>query len=152
MILIALPLIAAGQSFFCHVVSVHDADGPFHCANGISVRLAGIQAADFEDAEPCRIGKADFVCSNAEAARARDAMRSMILGKDLTCTAIGRSYKRTVAKCSFSGNDLSCLAVSHGIATRWPRYDRAGTLIHCKGRTTLHSSLDNLIDRPAVRR
>lgn len=152
MILAAIAVIAVGQSFTCQVVSVHDGDGPFHCANGISVRLAGIQAPDFEDAEPCRLGRAGFVCSNAEAARARDAMQSIILGKDLTCTATGRSYKRTVAKCSFSGSDLSCYAIAHGIAARWPRYDRAGTLTHCEERSMPRSNLNGLIDHPPPRR
>jgi len=151
-----LPMIlalVAGQSFACKVVSVHDGDGPFHCANGVSVRLAGVQAPDFESAEPCRQGRAEFVCSNRAAADARDQMRALIEGQTLDCVAVGNSYRRTVATCSLAGRDLSCLAVTNGIAARWPRYDRAGKLIHCAQRTTLRSYLGSLFgERSTARR
>ena len=130
MILLALAL-AAGHPFSCSVVSVHDGDGPFHCSDGVSVRLAGVQAPDFESAEPCRRGKAEYVCSDAQARRARDDMAALIQGRTLDCLSTGKSYKRTVATCRLNGADLSCLAIEHGIATRWAKYDRGGRLADC---------------------
>ena len=141
MILAALALVAAGQPFTCKVLTVHDGDGPFHCANGVSVRLAGVQAPDFEDAAPCREGRAEYVCSDVAASRSRDAMRRLIEGRTMECVAEGRSYHRTVATCTLDGKDLSCLAIANGIAVRWLRYDRAGRLLRCEGRTTLRSHL-----------
>lgn len=124
----AILALAAGQAFACHVVSVHDGDGPLHCANGQSVRLAAIQAPDYTDAIPCREHRSGFTCNDALADRARDRMATLVLGHTLDCTALGQSYARTVASCRLGGRDLSCIAVREGIATYWARYDRAGTL------------------------
>jgi endonuclease YncB( thermonuclease family) len=39
-------------AFLCLVTYVYDGDGPLWCQNGLKVRVAGIQAPDFENAEP----------------------------------------------------------------------------------------------------
>lgn len=49
MILTALAV--ASASFICDVTRVHDGDGPLWCSNGVKIRIAGIQAPDFEGAE-----------------------------------------------------------------------------------------------------
>jgi endonuclease YncB( thermonuclease family) len=136
LILYALAL-ATGQPFTCDVVKVHDGDGPFHCRNGVSVRLKGVQAPDFENTEPCRRHKAGYVCSDRLARQSRDRMAALILGKRLTCTATGKSWKRTVATCSLWRQDLSCLAITHGVGTRWARYDPQRKLVQCKASTGL---------------
>ncbi|WP_116091854.1 thermonuclease family protein [Sphingomonas crusticola] len=138
MILPLLALVTAGKQFPCKVVSVHDGDGPIHCASGASVRLAGIQAPDFADAEPCRKGRAEFVCSDRAATEARDRMRKLIQGRTLDCTAAGRSYRRIVATCRLGAADLSCLAIQRGIATRWQKYDRQRVLVRCEPKRLLH--------------
>jgi endonuclease YncB( thermonuclease family) len=130
MLLLALALVA-GQPFTCRVISVHDGDGPFHCADGVSIRLAGVQAPDFEVSEPCRRGRSEFVCSNKLAKESRDRMAELIQGRTLDCLAAGKSYKRTVARCRLNGVDLSCLAIRRGIATRWAKFDPRGLLISC---------------------
>lgn len=47
--LIAL-LATAMTPFTCHVIRVHDGDGPLWCRTGERIRIAGIQAPDFENA------------------------------------------------------------------------------------------------------
>ncbi len=123
--------LSAGQPFTCDVVKIHDGDGPFHCRNGVSVRLQGIQAPDFTRAEPCKKGKSGYVCSDRLARQSRDRMAALIKGRQLSCTATGKSWKRTVATCSLAGKDLSCMAIRRGIATRWPKYDPERRLVGC---------------------
>jgi hypothetical protein len=58
-------------ALLCLVTHVHDGDRPLWCENGLKVRVAGIQAPDFENAEPCRRSRAAYVCSNVQAKRSR---------------------------------------------------------------------------------
>ncbi|WP_260598237.1 thermonuclease family protein [Sphingomonas endolithica] len=112
-------------AFLCLVTHVHDGDGPLWCANGVKVRVAGIQAPDFESAEPCRKGKAAYVCSDKQAKRSRAIMKRLVVRKTLTCQPVDKSYARIVARCTLpDGRSLSCAAIAAGAATRWDSYWR----------------------------
>lgn len=120
------------------VVAVHDGDGPIRVETPegiVKVRLRGIQAPDFETAEPCRQHRAGYVCDDRRATIARDRMRALVLHKPVTIRPDGgRSYGREVAWLTLpDGRDVSCEAIRLGIATRWPRYDPAGRLRRCEG-------------------
>jgi endonuclease YncB( thermonuclease family) len=124
--------VLAVAPFACEVVRVHDGDGPLWCANGVKIRVAGIQAPDFEDAGPCRAGRAEFVCSNAQAERCRVIVERLTLHRSLTCEPFGKSYDRVVARCRFAdGRDLACTIIAVGAATRWDRYWRGYKLPDC---------------------
>ena len=70
-------------AFVCEVVKVHDGDGPLWCRNGVKVRVAGIQAPDYESAQPCRIGRANYVCDNRRAAASQRVTQRLTLNKRL---------------------------------------------------------------------
>lgn len=118
--------------FVCQVVKVHDADGPLWCANGVKIRVAGIQAPDFESAEPCRVGRPGYVCSNAAAARSRRIVDRLVLRQRLNCQLVDRSWKRVVARCTFADRrDLACTIIAAGAAARWDSYWRRYKLPEC---------------------
>lgn len=118
-------MILALAPFLCVVTGVHDGDGPILCANGIKVRVAGVQAPDYEDTTPCREHRAEYTCSDAEADRSRDITASIVLHKTLTCEPVGKSYARIVARCTLpDGRSLSCALIAHGAAVKWDRYWR----------------------------
>jgi endonuclease YncB( thermonuclease family) len=120
-------------AFLCLVVQVHDGDGPLWCQNGIKVRVAGIQAPDFESAEPCRQRKAAYVCSNTQAARSRAIVQRLVMGKTLACQPVGKSYARIVARCTLpDGRSLSCAAIAAEAATRWDSYWRRYGMGECR--------------------
>jgi endonuclease YncB( thermonuclease family) len=124
--LLILVLAAAVPSgFTCDVVRVHDGDGPLWCRSGQKVRVAGIQAPDFESAEPCRrpvARRATYICDNRAAARGQRIVASLVLGKRLTCQPVDTSYRR-VARCTLpDGRSLSCALIAAGAAVRWDRY------------------------------
>lgn len=118
--------------FTCEVIRVHDGDGPLWCASGEKVRVAGIQAPDFEDAEPCKSGRAEYVCSNIHARRSQVIVERITLHRTLSCQPIGKSYSRIVARCWFpDGRDLSCAIILAGGAVRWDRYWRRYRMPAC---------------------
>jgi endonuclease YncB( thermonuclease family) len=108
--------------FTCEVIRVHDGDGPLWCRSGEKVRVAGIQAPDFESAEPCRrpdARRANYTCDD----RAAQRSQRIVLGKRLTCQPQGKSYSRVVARCTLpDGRSLSCAVIAAGAAVRWDRY------------------------------
>ena len=109
---------------FCLVLGVHDAD-TLRCANGQSIRVAGIQAPDYTDSPPCRQRKPGYVCSDKLARRSRDIVARMTLGQTLTCQPVGQSWNRVVAACYLpDGRDLRCATVAAGAAVHWPAYVR----------------------------
>ena len=122
--------------FTCVVVRVHDGDGPLWCANGIKVRIAGVQAPDYEDAEPCRrrdASRANYTCDNAAANRSQQIAERLVLRQTLTCQPVGMSYARVVARCKLAdGRSLSCVAIAAGGATRWHRYWRQYRMGECR--------------------
>lgn len=124
--LLALSQIATGQTFACRPVSVHDGD-TFRCADGTRIRIAGVDSPDFESASPCRQRRANVVCDNVKANRARLVTTRLVEGKTLKCHAAGRSYNRVVARCWLPDNrSLSCAIIAGGGGVRldgfWRRY------------------------------
>ena len=72
--MLALSAATPTTAFTCRVTRVHDGDGPLWCSNGIKVRIAGVQAPDFESASPCRAAdprRMNYRCDNAAARRSR---------------------------------------------------------------------------------
>ncbi|MEG3124432.1 hypothetical protein [Sphingomonas sp. GB1N7] len=91
---IVLLAMSPTASFQCAVIRVHDGDGPLWCKNGIKVRVARIQAPDFEDAEPCRQHRAAYRCDDAAAARSQHIVERMTLAAR---PSVSRSAKATLA-------------------------------------------------------
>lgn len=122
--------------FVCEVVRVHDGDGPLWCRSGQKVRVAGIQAPDFEDAAPCRrpaARRGTYTCDDVAAERARLIVSRLTLGRRLICQSTGRSYSRIVARCTLpDGRSLSCAAIAAGAAVRWDRYWRQYRMGDCR--------------------
>lgn len=119
-------LVAAATAFTCDVIRVHDGDGPLWCRSGQKVRVAGIQAPDFQNAGPCRrpaARRVAYTCDDRAAARSQRIVSKLVLGKRLTCQPTGKSFSRTVARCTLpDGRSLSCAAIANGAAVRWDRY------------------------------
>lgn len=134
-LLLALQIIAAGQTFTCTPTRVWDGDGPIWCAEGPRVRLAGIAAREADGT--CRPNQP---CPDASAEEARDHLVSLVgrpvgtsehghilvRGPALTCRSDGGGGgSRTAAWCfSPVHGDLSCAMVASGTALRWARYWR----------------------------
>lgn len=138
MLLVSIALLAASPNadFPCTVTRVHDGDGPLWCSNGIKVRIAGVQAPDFESASPCRAGdprRVNYRCDNAAAERSRLIVERLVMRTTLRCEATGRSYRRVVARCILpDGRSLSCAAIASGAAVRWDRYWREYRMGECR--------------------
>jgi endonuclease YncB( thermonuclease family) len=118
----------------CEVIHVHDGDGPLRCANGVKIRVAGIQAPDYESASPChRPTHAAYRCDNRAAERSRVIVERLVLRKRLRCQPVGQSYSRVVARCTLpDGRSLSCAAIAAGAAVRWDRYWRQYRMGECR--------------------
>lgn len=126
-------MILTAAAFLCVVTGVHDGDGPIYCANGITVRVAGVQAPDYENTTPCREHRADYTCSDSAADRSRAITTSLVLHQTLSCEPVGKSYSRVVARCQLpNGNSLSCALIAHGAAVRWERYWRKYHMGNCR--------------------
>lgn len=129
-------MLAALPAFTCDVVRVHDGDGPLWCRSGEKVRVAGIQAPDFESAEPCRrpdTRRTNYRCDDRAAARSQRIVSSLVMGKRLTCQPTGTSYSRIVARCTLpDGRSLSCAAIAAGAATRWDQFWRRYHMGECR--------------------
>ena len=126
MLFVFLLLAAQPQpAFTCQVIKVHDGDSPLWCADGRKVRIASVQAPDFENTEPCRCGKVNYGCSDQQARRSQRLVERLTLNKSLRCEPVDRSYKRVVARCTLpDGRSLSCATVAAGAAQRWDSYWR----------------------------
>ena len=127
---------ALPPALICDVVRVHDGDGPLWCRSGVKIRIAGVQAPDFERAAPCRRPAAlrrAYVCDDRAARRSQQIVARLTLGKRLVCQPVDRSYKRVVARCTLpDGRSLSCAAVAAGAAIRWDRYWRQYGMGGCR--------------------
>lgn len=132
-ILLALLVAAPAAPFTCTVTRVHDGDGPLWCSNGIKVRIAGVQAPDFENAQPCRARRAEYTCSNVAAERSRRIVERLTLHRTMRCQATGKSYSRVVARCMLpDGRSLSCAVLAAGAAVRWESYWRRYGMGECR--------------------
>lgn len=129
-------LAVAPASFTCDVTRVHDGDGPLWCSNGKKIRIAGIQAPDFESAEPCRrsdVRRINYTCDDRAAEKSQRIVSRMALGKRLLCEPQGKSYSRVVARCTLpDGRSLSCAVIAAGAAVRWDRYWRQYRMGECR--------------------
>lgn len=124
------------NTFSCTVTRVHDGDGPIWCSSGVKVRIAGVQAPDFESASPCRAEdprRVNYRCDDAAAKRSQQIVERLVLRKTLQCEATGKSYARIVARCTLpDGRSLSCAAIAAGAAVRWDRYWRQYKMGECR--------------------
>lgn len=91
----------AAASFSCTVARVHGGDGPRWCSNGIKVRIAGVQAPDFESASPCRAAnprRVNYRCDDTAAKRSQEIVEHLVLRQTLRCEGTGKSSARVVAR------------------------------------------------------
>lgn len=106
------------SSFDCDVATITDGD-TLRCADGVRVRLAGIDAPEIS---PCAPGRK---CVSGDGAASRLSLAGLASARILRCKAVGTSYKRIVAFCSAGGLDLSCAQVRAGQAvTRYSEKTR----------------------------
>lgn len=131
-------LIAAASlsSSNCDVIRVHDGDGPLWCRSGEKVRIAGVQAPDFESAEPCRgldARRPNYTCDDRAARRSQHIVSGLVLRKRLSCERTAISYGRIVARCTLpDGRSLSCAAIAARAAVKWDRYWRQYRMGDCR--------------------
>lgn len=135
LLLTALQVVPAGQTFQCTPTRVWDGDGPVWCAEGPRLRMAGIAARESDGS--CRTNQP---CPSASADQARDALVAVIgtrrgmareghvlvTGPTMTCRSDGSARgSRTAAWCtSPRGGDVSCAMVRTRTVLVWPRYWR----------------------------
>lgn len=135
LLLAAVPIIPAGQSFTCTPTHVWDGDGPIWCEEGPRVRLSGIAAREMDGT--CRDNQP---CPSVEPEEARDALvrligepvgigrhgHVLVRGPAMRCVSDGSGGgDRTAAWCvSPKGGDINCAMVAGGWALRWDRYWR----------------------------
>lgn len=135
LLLAAVAIIPAGETFTCTPIRVWDGDGPVWCAEGPRIRLSGIAARESDGT--CRSNQP---CPDASAEASRDALvrlvgvptgRSrqghvLVRGTAMRCVSAGNGVgSRTSAWCvSPRGGDLSCAMVNQRMALRWQRYWR----------------------------
>jgi endonuclease YncB( thermonuclease family) len=135
-LILAVAAATPTTEFSCTVTRVHDGDGPLWCSNGIKVRIAGVQAPDFESASPCRAAdprRINYRCDNAAANRSQQIVKRLALRKTLRCETTGKSYSRVVARCTLpDGRSLSCAVIASGAAVRWDRYWRQYRMGECR--------------------
>lgn len=122
--------------FVCHVVSLHDADGPIRCRNGVKIRVAGVNARETDGT--CR---SNAPCPVMRHEQAKPIAERLVLHKTLTCKKVDRSWKRIVAVCSFTGFDqqrgkvgqidLRCALNASGATVDWPEYVARYGLARC---------------------
>ena len=132
----AVVIVPAGQTFTCTPTRVWDGDGPVWCAEGPRIRLSGIAAREADGT--CRRNQP---CPEASAQASRDALvqlvgepigqsrygHVLVRGPAMRCLSVGSGDgDRTAAWCvSPKGGDLSCAMVKSGFALRWDRYWRS---------------------------
>lgn len=120
-------------AIICQVVKVYDADGPLWCANGVKIRVAGVQAPDYERAEPCRKRRPGYVCDDRKAAASKRIAERLVLGQRLNCQPVGRSFQRVVARCTLpDGRSLSCALIASGAAAKWDNWWRRYKMGNCR--------------------
>lgn len=133
LLLAAVAIVPAGQTFSCTPTHVWDGDGPVWCAEGPRIRLSGIAAREMDGT--CRSNQP---CPAASAEQARDALvdlvgeragigeygHVLVRGPTMRCVSVGGAGgDRTAAWCvSPRSGDLSCAMVATGTVLRWGRY------------------------------
>lgn len=137
MLLALFALVAAGQSFSCEVVAVHDGD-TMRCADGTRVRLQGIDANELD-------GSCHTVCAALSAGLARQSLESLALNRVALCHSTGRSHDRVTAWCDVTNaagvsGDLSCEQVGRKAAIIWRKFDPDHRLDRCQREPIPHGS------------
>lgn len=131
--LLAVSVVAAGQTFTCTPTHVWDGDGPVWCEEGPRLRIAGIAAREMDGS--CRSNQP---CPQSSAIEARNALvkilggargraptgHVLVRGPTLICRSEGSAGRgRTAAWCRLpNGADLSCAMIRAGAVLRWDRY------------------------------
>jgi endonuclease YncB( thermonuclease family) len=114
----------------CAFMTVHDGDGPVRCdGRNPPLRIAGIQAPDFENAQPCRERpiRKGFVCDNRKAAASRDALIRMLRRGQIAYVRVGTDYyRRGLIKVYVGERNVACDMIADGWAAaayeaRWTR-------------------------------
>lgn len=107
----------------CAVLAFSDGDTA-RC-DGVTVRLAGIDAGEMAPFTRCREGPHVWACSpvaRAHAAEARSRARQLA-SAGARCTDTGqRSWRRVVAHCTVNGRDIGATLVREGLAIADPDY------------------------------
>lgn len=135
LLIAAVAVVPAGETFTCTPTHVWDGDGPVWCEEGPRIRLSGIAAREMDGT--CRPNQP---CPDVPAEVSRDKLVSLVgqpygtsrhghilvQGPPMTCSSVGSAGRnRTAAWCvSPLGGDLSCGMVRSGFALRWDRYWR----------------------------
>lgn len=133
LLLLAVTIVPADQSFECTPTRVWDGDGPIWCAEGPRIRLAGIAAREIDGT--C---KGAQPCPDAGGTEARDKLailvgrvtgksaegHLLVSGPTMACKSEGAAGgERTAAWCiSPKSGDVNCAALASGFALKWPRY------------------------------
>ena len=115
-------------TFLCLAPFFHDGDN-IRCG-GREMRLARIEAPDFERSPKCRKPRPDAICDDRLATRSRDHLRGLARGKKVTCEVVDASprwrgfqatdrYGRPVVRCSAGGVDLGGAQIAAGHARVW---------------------------------
>ncbi|MCL6684464.1 hypothetical protein LZ536_11225 [Sphingomonas sp. SE158] len=131
--LLAVAVVAAGQTFTCTPTAVWDGDGPIWCAEGPRIRIAGVAAREID--ETC---KSNQPCPAVGGVEARNRLVVLFGGPKGTlstghikvrspamrCLSEGSAGgSRTAAWCTSPAfGDLSCAAVRAGGVVVWQRY------------------------------
>lgn len=122
--------LAASAAFACASPAIHDGDN-IRCAGGGAMRLAAIDAPDFESSPKCaRRGAARAVCDDRLATASRDHLRRLVARGGVTCRVIDANartpgfqasdrYGRPIVRCLAGVVDLSDAQVAAGHAGRW---------------------------------
>ena len=117
----------APPAFECPAPAFHDGDN-IRCAGGKAMRLAGIDAPEFEGSRKC--GRRGVTCDNVAAGRSRDHLRSLAKQGPVRCRIVDASprmagfqradrYGRPIVRCRVGGVDLGEAQVRAGMARRW---------------------------------
>lgn len=115
----------------CIVAAVpHDGDG-LRCTDGTRIRIARIQAPDFERSEPCRKRRPNYVCDDELARASRDNLRRIVkVGSRVRYSVIDadpcrRGFQKTdpfgrpVARVYLRGLELGREQLRGGFAVKW---------------------------------
>ena len=110
----------------CEAPHVIDGDS-IGCSNLGSVRLLGIDAADYHRSRPCRRDFGDHVCDDRQATLAKASLRDGIRLGPVKVRQVGRDrYGRILGLVSVNGRDMSCWQLQRRVVRYIPKYDDGG--------------------------
>jgi endonuclease YncB( thermonuclease family) len=125
------PLVAVlAGAFACAAPSFYDGDN-IRCGSGKAMRLAAIDAPEWESSPKCRRRAAGTVCSDALARASRDHLRALASRGPVRCRVVDASprtagfqstdrYGRPIVRCFIAGvGDLGTAQLRAGKAVPW---------------------------------